>query len=96
MATESMKAELEKEHGKGVVKVEIGPIEPASLKGVPYAAKKYVTYTLKGLKREQGWIYGFTEPYQIFILYMIFEKEGVNDRQDLKKILDSFDVVKKK
>jgi hypothetical protein len=96
MATESMKAELEKEHGKGVVKVEVSPTEPISLKGVPYAAKRYVTYTLKGLKREQGWIYGFTEPYQIFILYMIIEKEGANDRQDLKKILDSFEVVKKK
>jgi hypothetical protein len=55
-----------------------------------------VTYTLKGLKREQGWIYGFTEPYQIFILYMILEKEGANDRQDLKKILDSFEFMTKK
>jgi hypothetical protein len=35
-----------------------------------------VTYIYKGVKREQGWIYGFTEPYQIFILYSIFEKEG--------------------
>ena len=96
MATESMKAELEKEHGKGVVKVEVSPTEPISLKGVPYAAKRYVTYTLKGLKREQGWIYGFTEPYQIFILYMILEKEGANDRQDLKKILDSFEFMTKK
>jgi hypothetical protein len=55
-----------------------------------------VTYTIKGVKREQGWIYGFTEPYQIFILYMILEKEGANDRQDLKKILDSFEVIPKK
>jgi hypothetical protein len=91
-----MKSELEKEHGKGSVKMEVSPTERVSLKGVPYAAKKYVTYTLKGVKREQGWIYGFTEPYQIFILYMILEKEGANDRQDMKKILDSFEVVTKK
>jgi hypothetical protein len=94
--TESLKSELEKEHGKGFVKVEVGPTQPYSLKGVQYAAKKYVTYTLKGVKREQGWIYGFTEPYQIFVLYMILEKEVANDRQDLKKILDSFEFITKK
>ena len=76
--------------------MEVGPTEPVSLKGVQYAAKKYVTYTLKGLKREQGWIYGFTEPYQIFILHTILEKEGANDRKDLKKILDSFEFIRKK
>ncbi len=96
IATESLKDELDKEHGKGVVKPDVHPTEPVSLKGVQYAAKKYVTYTVKGVKREQGWIYGFTEPYQIFILYMIVEKEGTADRQDLKKILDSFEVMTKK
>jgi hypothetical protein len=65
------------------------------LKGVPYAAKKYATFTLKGVKREQGWIYAFAEPYQIFILYMVLEKEGMNDRQDIKSILDSFEVISK-
>jgi hypothetical protein len=96
MATESLKDELDKEHGKGVVKPDVHPTERISLKGVQYAAKKYVTYTVKGVKREQGWIYGFTEPYQIFILYMVLEKEGATDRQDLKKILDSFEVMTKK
>jgi hypothetical protein len=96
MATESMKAELDKEFGKGVVKPDVSPTEPISLKGVQYAAKKYATYTAKGQKREQGWIYGFTEPYQIFIIYSIFEKEGASDRQDLKKILDSFEYITKK
>jgi hypothetical protein len=91
-ATSSLQEEVEKDYGKDV-KVEVGPTEPTSLKGVQFAAKKYVSYTAKGLKREQGWIYGFTEPYQIFILYMIVEREGANDRQDLKKILDSFEVV---
>jgi len=95
-ATESMKAELDKEFGKGAVKPDFYPTAPFSLKGVEYAAKKYATYTARGQKREQGWIYGFTEPYQIFILYSIFEKSGTNDREDLKKILDSFEFIRKK
>jgi hypothetical protein len=94
--TRNITSELEKERGRGVDNIEVGPTEPISLKGVKYAAKKYVTYTLKGMKREQGWIYGFTEPYHIFILYTIFEKEGTNDRQDLKRILDSFEYIPKK
>ena len=94
--TGSMESELGKEFGQGRIKPEFGPTEAFSLKGVQYAAKKYATYTAKGLKREQGWIYGFTEPYQIFIIYSIFEKEGANDRQDLKKILDSFEYIPKK
>jgi len=88
--TESMKAELEEEHGKNVVHLEVGPTEPASLKGVPYAARKHVTYTLGGVRREQGWVYGFAEPYQIFILYMILEKDGSNDHEDINKMIDSF------
>jgi hypothetical protein len=95
LATGSFKQELEEEYGKDV-QAEIGPTEPISLKGVQFAAKKYATYAIKGVKREQGWIYGFTEPYQIFILYMILEKGGANDRQDLKRILDSFEVILKK
>ena len=91
-ATDSLKSEIEKDYGKDV-KVEVGPTEPISLKGVPFAAKKYTTYTLKGLKREQGWIYGFSEPYQIFILYIIFDKERANDREEMKKILDSFEIM---
>jgi len=94
-ATDSLKSEIEKDYGKDT-KVEVGPTEPISLKGVQFAAKKYAIYTVKGVKREQGWIYGFTEPYQIFILYMILEKEGTNDREDLKKILDSLEVISKK
>ena len=96
MATESMKAELDKEFGKGVVKPDVFPAEPISLKGVQFAAKKYATYTARGMKQEQGWIYGFTEPYQIFIIYSLFEVRGTNDREDLKKILDSFEFIPKK
>ena len=95
LATGSFKQELEEEHGKDV-QAEIGPTTSYSLKGVQFAAKKYATYTIKGVKREQGWIYGFTEPYQIFVLYMILGKEGANDRQDMKKILDSFEFMLKK
>ena len=93
----SFKEELEKDYGKGI-NVEYAPTTPYTLKGVPYAAKKFATYTLKGVKREQGWIYGFSEPYQLFILYMIVEKEGSSskDREDLKKALDSFEVFSKK
>jgi len=94
-ATDSLKSEIEKDYGRDT-KVEVGPTEPISLKGVQFAAKKYAIYTVKGVKREQGWIYGFTEPYQIFILYLILDKEGTNDRQDLEKILDSFEVISKK
>lgn len=95
MATSSLKDEIEKDYGKGI-KVEVGPTEPYPLKGAQFAAKKYATYTARGLKREQGWIYGFTEPYQFFILYMILEKDGANDRQDMKNILDSFEVIQKR
>jgi hypothetical protein len=91
-----MIAELDKEFGKGAIKPDFHRAEPISLKGVQYAAKKYATYTAKGQKREQGWIYGFTEPYQIFIIYSIFERKGVNDREDLKKIVDSFEYIRKK
>jgi len=71
--TGEMQDELKEDLGKEL-KTAVGPTERPSLKGVPYAAKKYVTYTAKGVKREQGWIYAFVEPYQIFILYMILDK----------------------
>ena len=94
-ATGAFKEELEAEYGKGI-EVLIGSTEPITLKGVQYAGKRYGIYTAKGIKREQGWIYGFTEPYQLFILYVIIDKEGINDREDIKMILDSFEVFSKK
>ena len=93
--TESLKSELEEAYGKNVVDLQVGSTAPASLKGVPYAAKKSVTYTLEGVKREQGWVYGFSEPYQIFILYMVLGKEGASDREDINKIIDSFRFIAK-
>lgn len=62
------------------------------LKGVQFAAKKYVAFTWKGAKWQQGWIYGFTEPFQIFLVYMVNQ---ATDLDDLKSIIDSFDVVPK-
>jgi hypothetical protein len=94
-ATDSLKSELEEQHGKGVVNVEVGPTEPFSLKGVQYAAKKHVTYVQDGVKWEQGWIYGFGEPYQIFIVYMIRDTDGANDRRDIQGMADSFTLVRK-
>jgi hypothetical protein len=94
-ATGSFQEELEKDLGKGA-KAEIGPTGPVTLKGVPYAAKKYATYTAKGVKRNQGWIYAFAEPYQIFILYLILEKEGSNDSEAFQAILDSFEYLPSK
>lgn len=95
MMTEGTISEFKEDYGKDL-QVEADPTEPLSLKGVQYAAKKYVTFPFNGVKREQGWIYGFTEPYQIFILYVILEKPGANDREDIKKIVDSFEVISKK
>jgi hypothetical protein len=95
MATGSLEGELEKDYGKEV-KVEIGPTTPFYLKGIQFAAKKYATYTIEGVKREQGWIYGFTDHDQMFILYMLLEKEGANDREDMKKIFDSFEFISQK
>jgi hypothetical protein len=94
-ATGSLNEELQKDYGKDI-KSEIGPTTPYPLKGVQFAAKKYAAYTLKGVKREQGWIYGFTEPYQFFILYIILEKEGSKDREEIQKILSSFEFISKK
>jgi hypothetical protein len=91
----SFKSEFQKDYGKNVP-FEISPTEPYSLKGVPFAAKRYTTYSIKGLKREHGWIYAFAEPYQIFIIYVTMEKEGVDDRPAIKAILDSFEYIAKK
>lgn len=91
----SFQEELENELGKGT-KAAISPTEPYSLKGVPYAAKSSATYDRKGVKTEQGWVYAFAEPYQIFIIYMVLEREGKNDREDIRAILDSFEYTAQK
>jgi hypothetical protein len=94
-ATDSLKGELEKDMGIPSKELEVGPTTPFTLKGVSFAAQKYVTYTYKGVKREQGWIYGFSEPYQVFVLYMILDKPGSNDREAVEAILRSFELTRK-
>jgi hypothetical protein len=87
----SFEDEFHKDYGKNI-SFEISATEPYPLKGVPFAAKRYTTYTVKGIKREHGWIYAFAEPYQIFIIYVVTDQGEPKDRQDMKAILDSFEV----
>lgn len=87
--------ELKMDHGRDFP-IEGSPPTPYSLKGVQYAAHQFVKYKVGETKTIHGWVYGFTEPYQIFIIYMVFEKEGFDDLKDIMKILDSFEMVSKK
>lgn len=91
----SFEEEFRKDYGKNVF-FTISATEPYPLKGVPFAARRYTTYTIRDIKREHGWIYAFAEPYQIFIIYMILEKEGSKDHRAIKAILDSFEVISQK
>jgi hypothetical protein len=93
--TDSFIEEIEKDYGKEAQPV-MAPTEAIRLKGVQYAARKYATYTLKGVKREQGWVYAFSEPYQMFILYMLLDTGGTRDQEALKAIFDSFEYIPKK
>jgi hypothetical protein len=93
--TDSFIEEIEEAYGKEAQPV-MAPTEAIRLKGIQYAARKYATYTLKGAKREQGWVYAFSEPYQIFILYMLLDTGGAKDQEALKAIFDSFEYIPKK
>ena len=93
--TGSFIEEIEKDYGKEAQPV-MGPTEAIRLKGVQYAAKKYATYTLNGVRREQGWVYAFSEPYQMFILYVLLDTGGTKDQDALKAIFDSFEYIPKK
>jgi hypothetical protein len=93
--TDSFIEEIEEAYGKETQPV-MAPTEAIRLKGVQYAARKYATYTLKGVKREQGWVYAFSEPHQIFILYMLLDTGGAKDQEALKVIFDSFEYIPKK
>ena len=87
--------ELKMEHGRDFP-IEVGPTTRYSLKGVQYAAHRSVRYKVGETRTIHGWVYGFGKPYQIFIIYMVLEKEGVDDLRDIMKILDSFELVSKK
>ncbi len=87
--------ELKMEHGRDFP-VEVSRVTPYTQKGVQYAAHRFVRYKLEGTPVTHGWVYGFGEPYQIFIIYMVLEKDGFDDLRDIMKILDSFELVLKK
>jgi len=87
--------ELKMDHGRDF-KIEGGPPAPYPLKGVQYAAHQFVKYKVGETKTIHGWVYGFTEPYQIFIIYIVLEKEGIDDLKDIQKILDSFEMTSRK
>ncbi len=91
----SFEDEFHKDYGKKA-SFEISSTEPYPLKGVPFSAKRYTTYTIKGIEREHGWIYAFAEPYQIFIIYVVMNNGGPKDREDIRAILDSFEVTNQK
>jgi hypothetical protein len=81
--------ELKTDHGQDFI-IEVAPTTPYSLKGVQYAAYRFAKYKVGEARIIHGWVYGFAEPYQIFIIYMVLEKEGFDDLNDTIKILSSF------
>ena len=87
--------ELKTDHGRDFP-VEVSPTTPYSLRGVQYAAHRFASYKVDNTKTIHGWVYGFAEPYQIFIIYMVIEKAGYDDLKDIMKILDSFEVISRK
>lgn len=87
--------ELKMDHGRDF-RIEGGPPTPYPLKGVQYAAHQFVKYKVGETKTIHGWVYGFTEPYQLFIIYIVLEKEGFDDLKDIQKILDSFEITSRK
>jgi hypothetical protein len=95
MGAGSLAEELRMEHGRDFP-VEVHPVTPYSLKGVQYAAHRFVKYKLGEAQVIHGWVYGFSEPYQLFIIYMVLERDGYDDLGDVTKILDSFEMPSKK
>jgi len=83
-------AELRQEHGKDFP-IQLNKLMPIQLKGVPYAARMSAEFTVKGEWQEQGWIYAFAEPFQIFILYLITGENRAADKAALEKALSSFE-----
>ena len=87
--------ELKMEHGRDFP-VAVSGVTPYTLKGVQYAAHRFVKYKLGESKVIHGWVYGFAEPYQLFIIYMVLEREGFDDLKGIMNILNSFEVISKK
>ena len=87
--------ELKMEYGRDFP-VEVRPTTAYALKGVQYAAHRSASYRVGETKIVHGWVYGFAEPYQIFIIYMVLEKDGFDDLRDIMNILNSFEASSKK
>ena len=85
-------SEIHEEHGKGTP-MKLSKAAPIQLKGVPYAARMSATMTIKGEAREQGWIYAFAEPFQIFIMYLITDEDRAADQGALDQALSSFEYL---
>ncbi len=90
LATGSMEQELEGEYGKDQFAATHGETQPAQLAGVPYAARNDTRYQAEGKSRENGWIYGFAEPFQIFVLYQLEDPDNAADRAAVDRIISSF------
>lgn len=83
-------AEIHTEHGKDT-HIQLKKAFPIQLRGVPYAARMSALFAIKGESREQGWIYAFAEPFQIFILFLITDKDRNRDEAALEEALSSFE-----
>ncbi len=88
----SLASEIHEEHGEDTP-IKVSEVVPIRLKGVPYAARMWAELTVKGEPREQGWIYAFAEPYQIFILYLITGEKSDMDKGSLEQALSSFEYL---
>lgn len=85
-------SEIHEEHGKGTA-IKLSKVVAIRLKGVPYAARMWAELTVKGEPREQGWIYAFAEPFQIFILYLVTGENRAADKEALEQALSSFEYL---
>ncbi len=85
-------AELRQEHGKDFP-IQLNRAVPVRLKGIPYSSRMSAVFSVKGETREQGWIYAFAEPFQIFILYLVTEKDRARDQEALEQALSSFEYM---
>ena len=88
----AMVAELRQEQGKDLP-IQLSKAMPIQLKGVPYAARMSAEFTVKGEWQDQGWIYAFAEPFQIFILYLITGENRTADKAALEQALSSFEYL---
>jgi len=61
-----------------------------SLKGVQYAAHRSTSYKVGETKAVHGWVYGFAEPYQIFIIYMRLDRQFKKHHENIRFISSSF------